>query len=145
MQKEYGWELKEKRLMADRSGKRGIRATVIAARDHNNDLSASFRFEGYTNKEVFKRYLKEVLLPTIRGKTIILDNAKFHKGLDIEELVIASGNKIKYLPPYSPDLNPIEKKWAQLKKLFRKLTYRFKDKMMLLDILLSGLQYAMST
>ncbi len=141
MQKEYGWESRDKRLIADRSGNKGIRETVIAVRDHNHDILASFRFEGYTNKEIFKQYLTEVLLPLIQGKTIILDNAKFHKGSDIEDLVRLSGNKIKYLPPYSPDLNPIEKKWAQLKKLYRKLTYKFKNKIMLLDILLSGRNY----
>ena len=69
--------------------------------------------------------------------TIILDNASFHKGEDIELLIEKSGNKIKYLPPYSPDLNPIEKKWAQIKRLYRKMTYKFENKMELINLLLN--------
>ena len=86
-------------------------------------------YEGYTTKEVFKTYLQKMLLPVIKNKnmTIILDNAAFHKGKDIKELIEKSGNKIKYLPPYSPDLNPIEKKWAKIKKLYRKMTHKFEN------------------
>ena len=128
--------------MADKSGTRGVRTTVIALRDHNNNLVAPFRFEGYTNKEVFKQYLREVALPQLLpDQVMILDNAKFHKGEDIRKLVESAGHKLKYLPTYSPDLNPIEKKWAQLKKLYRKWTYRFKDKLELLDGLLRAKSY----
>ncbi len=145
MQKEYGWELKPKRLLANRSGNRGIRITVIAMRDSTNNLLATFRFEGYTNKEIFKQYLTEILLPSIKeNKTIIMDNAKFHKGKDLKDLIESSGNKLKYLPTYSPDLNPIEKKWAQIKKIYRKITYKFEDKLELLDDLLNGNKYAVS-
>ncbi len=73
-----------------------------------------------------------------KNQVIILDNAKFHKGNDIVELVEAKGGKLKYLPAYSPDLNPIEKKWAQVKKLYRKLSYRFENKIQLLDWLLGN-------
>ena len=143
MQKEYGWELKKQRLMAERSGKRGIRITVIAVRDSNHNLLATFRFEGYTNKEIFKQYLTKVLLPIIKTKeqTIVMDNASFHKGEDVTKLIESSGNKLRYLPTYSPDLNPIEKKWAQIKKTYRKMTYKFEDKLELLDELLSGRSY----
>lgn len=145
MQKEYGYQLKSQRLMADRSGKRGVRITVIAIRDSNHSLLATLRFEGYTNKEIFKQYLTKVLLPILKkDQIIILDNAKFHKGEDIKELIESKECRIKYLPSYSPDLNPIEKKWAQIKKLYRKLTYKFKNKIELLDGLLGGNKYAMS-
>ncbi len=134
MQKEYGYQLKSQRLIANRSGKRGIRITVIAVRDSNNNLLAVFRFEGYTNKEIFQQYLQEILLPVIKkDQVIILDNAKFHKGEDIRRLTEEKGVKLKYLPSYSPDLNPIEKKWAQIKKIYRKMTYKFENKLELLD------------
>lgn len=143
MQKEYGWELKKQRLMANKSGKRGVRITVIAVRDKNHNLLAPFRFEGYANKEIFKQYLTRVLLPLIKSKEkiIIMDNASFHKGDDITKLIESSKNKLKYLPTYSPDLNPIEKKWAQIKKIYRKMTHKFENKLELLDCLLNEESY----
>ena len=138
MIKEYGYNLIGKRLMADRSGQRGKRISILSAINHNNLLIEPMIFEGYTTKEVFKTYLEKMLLPSIKDKnmTIILDNAPFHKGEDIKELVKQSGNNIKYLPPYSPDLNPIEKKWSQIKRLYRKMTYKFEDKIKLINKLL---------
>lgn len=137
MIKEYGYQLKSKRLLSDRSGKRGTRITVIAVRDHNNNLSAPLMFEGYTNKTVIKEYLQKVLLPIIKkNQVIIMDNAGFHKGDDIKELIESRGCKLKYLPPYSPDLNPIEKKWAQIKAWYRKLTHKYDNKLELIEMLL---------
>ena len=137
MIKEYGYQLKSKRLLSDRSGQRGNRVSVIAARNYNNDLLAPFMFEGYTNKGIFIGYLKQVLLPSLKkGQVLIIDNASFHKGDEIRELVESKGCSLKYLPTYSPDLNPIEKKWAQIKAWFRKLTYKHKDKIKLLEMLL---------
>lgn len=139
MIKEYGYQLKSKRLMADRSGQRGKRISVLSAINYNNLLIEPMIFEGYTTKTVFKTYLEKMLLPAIKNKnmTIILDNAPFHKGEDIKELVKQSGNNIKYLPPYSPDLNPIEKKWSQIKRLYRKMTHKFENKMELINLLLN--------
>jgi transposase len=139
MQKEYGYQHKSKRLLADRKGQRGKRISVLSALDHNNNLVAPMIYDGYTTKEVFKTYLIKMLLPKIKNRnmTIILDNASFHKGSDIEKLVKESGNNLKFLPPYSPDLNPIEKKWAQVKTYYRKLTYCYEDKMKLIEVVLS--------
>ena len=137
MIKEYGYQLKSKRLLADRSGQRGDRITVIAARDSNHNLLAPFMFEGYTDKVVFKEYLEKVLLPVIKkDQVIIIDNASFHKGDDIRELIESAGCKLKYLPTYSPDLNPIEKKWSQIKAWYRKLTHKYENKLELIELLL---------
>jgi len=139
MIKEYGYQLKSERLLADRSGKRGKRISVIGARDYKNNLIAPMRFEGYTDKTVFMAYLEQVLLPILKeGQFIIMDNASFHKGDEVKELIESKGCKLKYLPKYSPDLNPIEKKWSQIKAWFRKLTYIYKDKEELIDMLLKG-------
>ena len=142
MIKEYGYQLKSQRLLAERSGRRGDRITVIAVRDHNNNLLAPFMFEGYTNKTVVKEYLKKVLLPiTKENQVIIMDNAGFHKGDDIQELIESKNCKLKYLPSYSPDLNPIEKKWSQIKSWYRKLTHKYNDKTELIYKLLSVNNY----
>lgn len=138
MIKEYGYEQKSLRLHAVRSGKRGKRLTVLAALNNKNQLVAPFVLEGHTNKIVFCTYLEKILLPQIKGKNkiIILDNASFHKGDDLIEIVKNSGNELLFLPPYSPDLNPIEKKWAQIKSIYRRLTFYMKDKPRLLDYIL---------
>ena len=138
MIKEYGYQLKSERLLADRSGQRGVRITVIAVRDHNHNLLAPLMFEGYTDKTVLKEYIKKILLPVLtKNQVIIMDNASFHKGDDIKGLIESKGCRLKYLPPYSPDLNPIEKKWAQIKGWYRKLTHEYEDKLELIDKLLS--------
>lgn len=71
-----------------------------------------------------------------------MDNAAFHKGKEIESLIKSANINLIYLPTYSPDLNPIEKKWAQVKSCYRKLTHYFEDKIQLLDLVLTESKYA---
>ena len=88
----------------------------------DKDIQSPFMFEGHCNTELFELYLEKVLLPNLKkGNVIILDNASFHKSAKINELVKAAGCTIKYLPPYSPDLNLIEHYWHKLKTCIRKL------------------------
>ena len=134
MQREYGYAKKSKRLLADRSGKRGKRITVIAARDNKNNLVVPMYFEGYTNSEVFNLWIKDFLLPELKpNQVIIMDNASFHKLKRTRELIESVGCQLIYLPPYSPDLNPIEKKWAQVKSLYKKMTIHHEDKIRLIE------------
>jgi transposase len=139
MQKEYGYAQKSERLLADRSGKRGERVSVMGTRNYKHELICPFYFKGYTNKAAFKTYLRVFLLPNLpKNSYLVMDNASFHKGKDIEELIRSYKIRPLYLPPYSPDLNPIEKKWAQIKAVFRKFVYCYEDKMKLLDDVLTG-------
>ncbi len=81
--------------------------------------------KGATNKEVFKIYVEKFLLPTLKeGDCVILDNLSAHKGSEIRELVESVGAELWFLPPYSPDLNPIEKMWSKVKAILRKLKAR---------------------
>jgi len=66
-----------------------------------------------------------------------MENASFHKGKNIEEIFKIHEINIMYLPPYSPDLNSIEKKWSQVKSLYRKLTHNFEDKTKLIEHVLN--------
>ncbi len=76
---------------------------------------------GSVNTEVFNAWVEQDLIPKLPPKSVvIMDNAAFHKSPLIYEMLENAGHKLLYLPPYSPDLNPIEKKWAQAKKLRRK-------------------------
>jgi transposase len=76
--------------------------------------------EGATDAAVFRAYIKHVLLPTLRGgEIVVLDNLSSHKSLEIREMIEAVGAELWYLPPYSPDLNPIEKMWSKVKEFLR--------------------------
>lgn len=79
-------------------------------------------FEGTCDANLFNEWLKQMLIPNlIPGQVLILDNASFHKSTESQKLVEAAGCKILFLPPYSPDLNPIEKYWANMKRKVREL------------------------
>jgi transposase len=79
-------------------------------------------FEGTCNTEVFNQWLEHMLLPQwASGSTMVLDNASFHKSEHTCRLVERAGCQLLYLPPYGPDLNPIEKLWANLKRRWRKV------------------------
>jgi transposase len=81
--------------------------------------------DGATNKEVFQAYVKHILLPTLKpGDIIVLDNLSAHKNKEIQELIESVGAELWYLPPYSPDLNPIEKMWSKIKAILRTLKAR---------------------
>lgn len=78
--------------------------------------------------EVFLEYVRSVLCPTLTpGDTVILDNLGSHKVDGVEQAIVATGASVLYLPPYSPDLNPIEKLFSKLKALLRKAAQRSVD------------------
>ena len=103
------------------SGKREERISVISA-CCNNQLVAPLVFSGYTDTLLVIYWVKEVLIPELRsGQVVVFDNASYHKSSEITELIESVGCKVIYLPPYSPDLNKIEKYWANLKRKLREL------------------------
>jgi transposase len=76
--------------------------------------------EGACNRTVFETWLETCLIPSLKpGKLVLADNATFHKGGRVKELIEAQGCQILYLPPYSPDLNKIERCWSWLKSRIR--------------------------
>lgn len=76
--------------------------------------------DGAINKNIFYTFIKEYLLKELKkGQYVLMDNISFHKQKDIKELVESVGAKIVFLPPYSPDLSPIEKMWSKIKKLLK--------------------------
>lgn len=144
---EYGYVKKGIRLKVPRSGKRGKRLNILAARNHKNDLLSPKIYETTINKDIFKAYLKEQLFPNVpQGSYLVLDNVKFHHDSKAEitdkniETIADIAKKFNitllYLPAYSPDLNPIEKKWAQIKYWYRRLRDKYQDKRELLEWLL---------
>jgi transposase len=102
-------------------------STFIAALRHES-IEAPFLIEGAVDAEVFTAYLEHVLCPRLReGDTVILDNLSTHKIQNVTTLVSAQGASVRYLPPYSPDLNPIELAFAKLKAHLRKAAARNLD------------------
>jgi len=85
-------------------------------------------FEGTCDTALFNTWLEKVLIPNlIPGQVLILDNASFHKSKKSKELVEKAGCKMLFLPPYSPDLNLIEKYWANMKNKMRELLPKLKN------------------
>lgn len=84
-------------------------------------LTAPFVIDCPMNGEIFTEYLRQCLVPTLRpGDIVIIDNLPAHKRDEVREIIEAAGATLRYLPPYSPDLNPIEQSFAKLKSYLRK-------------------------
>lgn len=88
-------------------------------------LGAALVIEGALNGDIFLVYVRNHLVPTLKaGDIVVLDNLSSHKVKGVREAIEAAGARIEYLPPYSPDLNPIEQVMAKLKGLLRKFGER---------------------
>jgi transposase len=91
-------------------------------------MLATMTVEAATDREIFLAYLEEVRCPKLRpGDVVVMDNLSSHKVNGVRERIEAAGAQLLYLPPYSPDLNPIEKAWAKLKQLLRAAKARTKE------------------
>jgi transposase len=98
--------------------------TFIAGLRHDA-LIAPFVIDGPINGEWFLVYVEQVLAPTLsEGDIVVIDNLPSHKVAGVREAIEAKGARLLYLPPYSPDLNPIEQVFAKLKALLRKAAAR---------------------
>jgi len=94
--------------------------TFIAAL-RSDRIEAPWLLDGPMNGEAFLHYIQEVLGPTLQpGDIVVADNLSSHKVAGVHEAVIARGAQIIFLPPYSPDLNPIEMIWSDVNALLRK-------------------------
>jgi len=83
-------------------------------------LVASMTVPGSTNTEVFLTYVTQVLLPQLwKGAIVVMDNLKIHHAKRVTDAIESVGAKVKFLPPYSPDLSPIELCWSKLKQFLR--------------------------
>jgi len=84
---------------------------------NGKDIIAPLIFHGTCNAEFFIAWTQQQLVPSLtKGQIVIMDNASIHKSQKVRNLIEAAGCRLIYLPPYSPDLNPIETFWANMKK-----------------------------
>ena len=98
--------------------------TLLAALTRRG-LEAAMTILEPTDGDIFLAYGEQVLCPRLQsGQVVILDNLSAHKVAGVEELIEAAGARLLYLPPYSPDLNPIEQAWSKVKQILRSLKAR---------------------
>ena len=95
-------------------------------------MLSSIRSDGHTesalNKKIFELYVEKVLAPSLRpGDIVVMDNLSAHKSQKVEELINSCHAELRFLPPYSPDLNPIEKMWSKVKQILRGLMARAEE------------------
>lgn len=101
-----------------------LTTTMIAAIRTSGPFAQAI-VRGATDSEVFLAYVKDALVPQLKaGDVVILDNLQPHKAAGVKEMIEQAGAKLLYLPPYSPDLNPIENMWSKVKRKLRSTAAR---------------------
>jgi transposase len=91
-------------------------------------IIAPWVLDGPINRDAFETYVEKVLIPELKpGAIVVMDNLSSHKGPRVRQMIEAAGASLLYLPPYSPDFNPIENAFAKLKALLRKAAERTID------------------
>jgi transposase len=124
MTRRYGRAARGQRLVAPVPHGHWKTSTFVAGL-RMSGLTAPFVVDGAMNGDVFRAYVEQVLAPTlVPGDIVVLDNLSSHKVAGVREMIGARGASLVYLPPYSPDLNPIEQAFAKLKALLRKIAAR---------------------
>ena len=120
MTRTHGRAPRGQRLRAKVPHGRWRTLTFLAALRHDR-IDAPCVVDGPINGRIFLAYVEQFLVPTLKpGDIVIMDNLGSHKGLAVRRAIRAAGAKLLFLPPYSPDLNPIEQVFAKLKTLLRK-------------------------
>jgi transposase len=123
----YGWGPRGERLLDAAPAGHGRTTTFVAGLRHDGVI-APFVLDGPMTGEVFRVYVAQMLAPALLpGDVVVMDNLPAHKVAGVAEAIRAVGASILYLPPYSPDLNPIEQLFAKLKALLRKAAARTQD------------------
>lgn len=120
MPRTHGYSFKGERCYGKHNWGAKGRTNVIGALLQGALITVSL-FTTSINTEIFNRWIEQDLLPKLPPESVVvLDNATFHKSKDMQQNLENAGHTVLFLPPYSPDLNPIEKKWAQAKSIRRK-------------------------
>jgi transposase len=120
----YGWSERGKRVIDYVPHGHWKNTTFLAALRYDG-MTAPMTLDGAINGDYFLAYVEQVLVPTLKeGDVVVMDNLSSHKVAGVKELIESVGAKVLYLPPYSPDFNPIENAFAKLKTLVRKAKLR---------------------
>jgi transposase len=122
-----GWGPKGERLV-DAAPAGHWKTTTFVAGLRQDGVIAPFVLDGAMTGAVFRAYVEQMLAPALLpGDVVVMDNLPAHKVAGVREAIAAAGASVLYLPPYSPDLNPIEQMFAKLKALLRAAATRTRD------------------
>jgi transposase len=125
--REYGYAPRGEKVIGEISGRHFERTSIVAAKS-GKEIIAPFAFKGTMDSGLFEGWLEQVFVPALKNPSksvLILDNASPHKKDRVYDISDECGFKVVFLPPYSPDLNPIEKFWANVKKRLRQHMHKF--------------------
>ena len=130
MAREYAWAPSNERAVGFVPKNWGQSMTVAAALSPDG-IIAPLLLEGSMNGPTFHAYVEQFLAPELRsGDLVIMDNLGAHKPLGIRALIEATGARLLFLPPYSPDFSPIELAWSKMKAILRKLAARTRGQLL---------------
>lgn len=123
--REYGYAPKGEAVLGKIPGRKFQRSNIIAAK-LGKILIAPLQYNGATDSTLFEFWFEQCLLPCLpKDAIIVMDNASFHRKKQLFKLAEENNRTLIFLPPYSPELNPIEKSWAHLKSIIRKVAHLF--------------------
>ena len=123
----YGWSRVGERLRAKPPKNRGRNVTLLSSMSMEG-MRSSVAVEGATTRAAFQSYVERALAPSLSpGQVVVMDDLSAHKGERVGELVEGRGCELVYLPPYSPDLNPIEQAFSKVKGLMRRAEARTRE------------------
>lgn len=123
----YGWARRGRRAYFEAPRNWGKNITLLSSMSMEG-MGPSLAVEGPTTRGVLETYIERVLAPKLRpGQIVVMDNLSSHKGGRVRELIEEQGCELRYLPPYSPDLNPIEEAFSKVKGILRRAEARSRE------------------
>jgi transposase len=123
----YAWSLRGQRARSSVRRNRGANTTLLASMSAEG-MGPCIAVVGSTTAMVFEAYVEQALCPSLkRGQVVVMDNLSAHKGQRIRELIEGRGCELIYLPPYSPDFNPIEEAFSKIKGILRRIEARTRE------------------
>lgn len=118
--REYGWSERGRLLIGKINGHKYQRTGIVAAQI-NKKIVAPLQYDGTMDSTLFEQWFEYCLIPSLpEQSTIVMDNASFHRKSKLFSLAQKANMNLLFLPPYSPELNPIENFWSWLKRFLRK-------------------------
>ena len=125
MRNACGWSEKGKGIYGEVSGKCFARESFIAAKC-GSEILAPLCYKGICDTKFFNLWIEDFLIPVLKpGQVVIFDNATFHKSPKTKKLIEGAGCTLLFLPPYSPDYNPIKIFWAHFKAKIKSIIHDF--------------------
>ena len=118
--REYGYAPKGEKVFGEISGMRFQRTNLVAAQIGGRTVAPMY-YDGSTNSAVVEFWFEEKLMPELSpGDVVVMDNAQFHRKGILRQIALRHGVMVLFLPPYSPEYNPIEHLWANIKRWLKK-------------------------